>query len=189
MSVDAAPTPPQQLYQQTPEYPPQQQYQPPQQQYQQPQQQYQPPPQQYQPQQQQYPPQQQYQQQGYTPPVVPGAPTQDAIRDSQDNKTMAVLAYIIFFIPLLTGAHKTSPFVKFHTNQGTVLAIASAVYGIAYVILSTVLSFIPIIGWILIMIIGLVAILIPVLIIVGIINAVNGKLQQLPVIGGITIIK
>ena len=31
---------------------------------------------------------------------------------------MAIIAYILFFVPLLTGDRKKSPFVKFHTNQG-----------------------------------------------------------------------
>ncbi len=48
----------------------------------------------------------------YTPPVMPGAATQADIQDAQENKTMAILAYILFFIPLLTGAHKTSAFAK-----------------------------------------------------------------------------
>ncbi len=34
----------------------------------------------------------------YKPPIMPGAPQQADIRDAQDNKTMAILAYILFFI-------------------------------------------------------------------------------------------
>ena len=126
---------------------------------------------------------------GYTPPVAPGAPEQADIRDAQDNKVMSILAYILFFIPLLTGAHKTSPFVKFHTNQGTVLFIATVVWSIAYGILSAILLFIPIIGWLLIFILSLTGFLFLVLCIVGIINAANGKMKPLPLIGGIEIIK
>ena len=83
---------------------------------------------------------------GYVPPVNPGASAQNDTQDAQENKTMAILAYILFFVPLLAGAHKTSPFVKFHTNQGTVLFLAAAVWGIAYSILSVILLFIPILG-------------------------------------------
>jgi uncharacterized membrane protein len=128
-------------------------------------------------------------QQAYAPPVVPGAPEQADIQDAQDNKMMAILAYIIFFIPLLTGAYKTSPFAKFHTNQGTVLAIASVAYGIAYGILTAILAFIPVIGWLLILLLGLASFIIPIFCILGIINAVNGKMKPLPLVGGITIIK
>ncbi len=125
----------------------------------------------------------------YQPPVMPGAPQQADIRDAQDNKTMAILAYILFFIPLLTGAHKTSEFAKYHTNQGTVLFIAALVYSFVYGILSFILAFIPVVGWILIVVLGLASLIFLVLCIVGIINAANGRMQPLPVIGGITVIK
>lgn len=131
----------------------------------------------------------QAQRQMYQAPVVPGAPHQAEIRDAQDNKTMAILAYILFFIPLLTGAHKTSAFARYHTNQGTVLFIAAAIYGIAYGILTAVLLFIPVIGWILIMVLGLASIFFLALCIAGIINAANGRMRPLPVIGRITVIK
>jgi uncharacterized membrane protein len=125
----------------------------------------------------------------YTLPIMPGAPRQADIRDAQDNKTMAILAYLLFFIPLLTGAHKTSPFAKFHTNQGIVLFLFAAAYGIAYSVLSMILAFIPVIGWALIMILGVVSVVFPVFCIVGIIHVVNGRMRPLPVIGGIEIIK
>jgi len=125
----------------------------------------------------------------FDPPVVPGAPTQTDIRDAQDNKTMAILAYLFFFIPLLTGAHKTSLFAKFHTNQGTILFIAAAAWGIAYSILTFILMFIPVLGWILVIILGIATLIFPVLCIVGIINAVNGTMKPLPVIGKFEVIK
>lgn len=125
----------------------------------------------------------------YTPPVLPGAPRQNDIRDAQDNKTMSVLAYILFFIPLLTGAHKTSDFTKFHTNQGTVLAITAIVWSIVYGVLSTILLFLPYVGWTLIVVLGLTGFIFLILCIVGIINVVNGQMKPLPVIGKFTIIK
>ena len=45
--------------------------------------------------------------------------------DIEKNKLMAVLAYIIFLIPLL--AAKDSPFAKYHTNQGLVLFLAAII--------------------------------------------------------------
>jgi uncharacterized membrane protein len=125
----------------------------------------------------------------YRPPVMPGAPQQADIRDAQDGRTMAILAYILFFIPLLTGAHKDSPFVHFHTNQGTVLFIVAAIYGFVYGILSVVLALLPVVGWALILVLGIISVIFPILCIVGIVNAVNGKMQPLPVIGGIQVIK
>ena len=125
----------------------------------------------------------------YQPPVIPGAPTQADIHDAQENKTMAILAYIFFFIPLLVGAHKESIFAKYHTNQGTVLFIVAACWGVAYSILSVIFLFIPVIGLIIVVILGIASLIFPVLCIVGIINAVNGVMKPLPVIGKFEIIK
>lgn len=96
--------------------------------------------------------------------------------DIEKNKIMAVLAYIIFLIPLL--AAKDSPFAKFHTNQGLVLFIGA--------ILSSVIAAVPIIGWIIAPIAGLA---ITVLSVIGIVNALGGKAKELPVIGKYKILK
>ena len=85
---------------------------------------------------------------------------------------MAILAYIIFFIPLLTDA-KNDPFVKYHVKQGLVLFICSA---IAWAIVRVM----PIIGW---MISPLLDLAILALAIIGIMNATNGVEKPLPVIG------
>jgi len=117
-----------------------------------------------------------------------------ADRDAQENKTMAILAYILFFIPLLTGAHKTSPFVRFHTNQGTVLFLASLAFGVVYWILMSLLTSLLLTGawglWsVLSTILGLAWLLVLALCIIGIVNAAGGKMKPLPVIGGFTIIR
>ena len=97
-------------------------------------------------------------------------------QDIEKNKVMALLAYIFFLIPLL--AAKDSKFARFHTNQGLVLFIGA--------ILSSVITVIPIIGWIIAPIAGLV---ITVLAIIGILNALNGRAKELPVIGKFKILK
>lgn len=102
---------------------------------------------------------------------------EETSQDIKDNKAVAALAYILFFLPLITA--KDSPFGKFHANQGLVLLI----FGIAA---NIVLTIIPIIGWILLPFADLFWL---VLAIIGIINAVNGQTKPLPMIGGINIIK
>lgn len=97
-------------------------------------------------------------------------------QDIEKNKVMALLAYIIFLIPLL--AAKDSKFARFHTNQGLVLFLGG--------IISSVVAVIPVIGWIIAPIAGLV---ITVLAVIGIINALNGKAKELPVIGKFKILK
>jgi uncharacterized membrane protein len=98
--------------------------------------------------------------------------------DVEKNKIMGILAYIIFFIPLL--AARDSKFAMYHANQGLVLFLAG-------IVVSILGSIIPLLGWFLILPLGMLAV--TVLAIIGIINAAKGLLKPLPVIGGISIIK
>jgi uncharacterized membrane protein len=119
-------------------------------------------------------------------------------RDAEQNKGMAIIAYIgiLCFIPILTGDYKTSHFLKYHTNQGVVLFItAVAVWSVSWIIgwiLSALLyrlylGFLAaLIGFIFGPIVG---VLILILAILGIINAVNGIMKPLPLIGKFEIIK
>ena len=106
-----------------------------------------------------------------------------------DTKLMSILAYILFFVPILVGAHKKSETVRFHTNQGTVLFIAAVIYSVVYSILARILMNIPFLGWLLIVVLGLCSLVFLVLMIIGIINAASGKQNPLPVIGKFTVIK
>jgi uncharacterized membrane protein len=97
--------------------------------------------------------------------------------DIEKNKVISGLAYIIFFLPLIVCP--SSPFGKFHANQGLLLFITS-------VLGSIILSLIPFIGWILL---PLFSLAIFVFVIIGLVGAINGKAQQLPIIGKYRIIK
>ena len=154
--------------------------------------------------------QQQQQQQGYQQPgyqqnyqqnyqQAPGAQQPgNAAQDAQANKTMAILAYIVFFVPLITGDHRKSPFVKYHVNQGLLLFIVNAAYSFLYIFLTSVVKvrhdYFGIVyystpGW-LSVILYIPYLAIAGLCVMGILNAVNGKMKPLPVIGDkITIIK
>ncbi len=89
----------------------------------------------------------------------------------KENTGMAIIAYIIFFIPLLTDA-KNDPFCKYHVKQGLVLFISW--------IITCIFSFVPIIGWFLAPILGLCLLI---LLIIGIMNAAKGEQKALPIIG------
>jgi uncharacterized membrane protein len=102
------------------------------------------------------------------------------------GKGMAIVAYLLFFVPLIAGAHKKSPFVKFHTNQGTALFLVSIVLIIVLTILELIMRFLWIL-WALLW--PLIAIVILVLAIVGIINAASGRMKPLPIVGKFRIIK
>lgn len=101
---------------------------------------------------------------------------------------MAALAYILFFLPLV--ACPDSRFGRFHANQGLLILIGAIGGGIALAIISTILG---LISYYLLFISTLLYIALyvglTVLIVMGIINAVNGKAKPLPLIGNIKIIK
>jgi len=110
--------------------------------------------------------------------------------DVEQNKVLALLAYIgpLFLVPLL--AAPKSPYARFHTNQGIVLFIANVAVNIAVGIVSVILG--AIIGFLgtLISLVGTLASLaFFVLAILGIVNAWTGKAKELPVIGTIKILK
>ena len=96
------------------------------------------------------------------------APVHGPDRDVQENRIWAVLAYlgVLVLVPLLVA--KDSPFARFHTNQGLVLLIASAVV--------TVLSKLAFFA-------GLLSLPLFVFAIMGIINALRGQEKELPLIG------
>ncbi|MGD9473906.1 MAG: DUF4870 domain-containing protein [Eubacteriaceae bacterium] len=101
--------------------------------------------------------------------------------DIEDNKVMAALAYILFFLPLIVCPE--SAYGKFHANQGLVLLIVSVAGSIVLGIISAI---IPFIGWIVQLIFSLAVLAFAIL---GIVNALNGKANKLPLIGEITILK
>lgn len=98
--------------------------------------------------------------------------------DIEANKMMALLSYLIFFIPLI--AAKESKYAMFHANQGLTLFLAGVIVSIAG-------SVIPFLGWFLILPVG--CIIVAVLGIMGIINAWKGLAKELPIIGKFKLIK
>lgn len=117
--------------------------------------------------------------------------------DIENNKIMALLSYIglLFLVPLF--AAKDSRYAQFHVNQGIVFCIASIAFAIIQGILFGIgfafFAFIPFLGlvlgvliWILQFVLSIPFIL---LMILGIYNSVQGKAQELPIIGKYRILK
>lgn len=98
--------------------------------------------------------------------------------DIERNKVMAILAYILFFIPLL--AAKDSKFAVYHANQGLILFLAAF-------IINVVGTVIPLVGWLVVIPLGNLAVLIWA--ILGIIKAAGGKVAPLPLIGKYSLLK
>ena len=82
--------------------------------------------------------------------------------DVEKNKALAAIAYIWIISLILLLVKKDSPFVQFHAKQGFVLFIASIILG-----------FIPIVGWLLNLVVFILAI-------VGLVSALQGKWMKIP---------
>ncbi len=115
--------------------------------------------------------------------------SQFTAEDVQAGKTMAILAYLgpLVLIPLF-GA-KEQKFARYHTNQGLVLLLASIAWSIVYNIVSWILLAISWRLYTVVSIIGFLSLVFFVLCIIGIVNAVNGRAKELPVIGKFKLIK
>lgn len=117
--------------------------------------------------------------------------------DISKNKGLSAISYlgILFFIPLV--ACPDSKFARFHANQGLILLLFGIGIGIANAILSAIIWAIcwsALNLWtICTLLTGLFSLacygIILALAIIGIVNAVNGKAKDLPVIGKIRMIK
>lgn len=94
--------------------------------------------------------------------------TPKSSNDVEDNKGLAAISYlwILFLVPILTK--KDSPYAMYHAKQGLIFFIFATVTGF--------IVWIPVIGWIM-------GILTFILFIIGIMNALGGKTEPLPVIG------
>ena len=87
----------------------------------------------------------------------------------EKGKTMAFVAYLIFFVPLLMDEYRTNKFVMFHTEQSIVLLIFNIAAGIVGTITCGI-GLILYIPWL-------------IFLIMGCMNALQGKVQPLPLIG------
>jgi uncharacterized membrane protein len=103
--------------------------------------------------------------------------------DEQQLKTISAVGYlgILFLVPFLMFPKEK--FAVFHANQGLILLIAAVGLNILMPVLGTVtfgLGF---------LLYPLIWIAIVALLVVGILNAVNGRMKRLPLIGGFNILK
>ena len=100
-------------------------------------------------------------------------------RDIADNKWLSIFCYFgILTMIFALIAKPDSRFVKYHANQGLNLFLLS--------LASAVVCIVPILGWIAAGVAGIFSL---VCVILGILNCVNGRAKELPVIGSIRIIR
>ena len=132
-----------------------------------------------------------------TPDPIPDPiPTTGLVADPADvekNKVMAILAYLWILVLVPIFAAKDSKFARYHANQGLILLIVFIALYIVLGILGAIVAFIPVVqmcACAFLPLIGLFSLAHLVLAILGIVNAANGKMQPLPVVGTLfTILK
>lgn len=115
------------------------------------------------------------QQNNPTPTQPTPAQNNQPARDADNNRTlMGILAYLgpLVIVALILGKH--DPFVKFHIKQGLVVLSLEVIVWI----LSSII-------WPLWMFINLINLAALVLSVVGIINVVQKKEAELPLVGGL----
>ncbi len=103
-----------------------------------------------------------------------------------DHKLYAILGYILpflFFLPLLQESSKNNAFARFHANQQLILLIG---WVALYVVGNMLVMILYMMGVFLLPLLNLAFL---VLAILGIINAAQGQMKELPVIGKIRLLK
>ena len=110
--------------------------------------------------------------------------------DIEQNKVMGILAYLSWLVLIPIFAAPKSKFARFHANQGLVLAITEVAWWIVTAILNAILYAISWrLGSLVGTLLGLVNLVFLVMLVLGIVNAANGRAKELPVIGKFKILK
>jgi len=94
-------------------------------------------------------------------------------KEIEEGKTMGILAYILFLIPLFTAREKR--FAMFHTEQAIVLCIIAVILGV----IGSALSFTCIIP----VVTGIAGLGLMVLWVIGLINSIQGQAKFIPLVG------
>ncbi len=110
--------------------------------------------------------------------------------DIEQNKVMGILAYLSWLVLIPIFAAKNSKFARYHANQGLLLAICEIIWWVATAIITAIAYAIAWwLGSLLSTVLSLVNLVFLVMLILGIVNAANGKAKELPVIGKFRILK
>jgi uncharacterized membrane protein len=109
--------------------------------------------------------------------------------DVDQNRIFGILAYLGIFVLVPIIVAKDSPFAKYHANQGLILFLIEIVLSVLLAIVNIIVySILPVLHY-LTALLEFVYLAPLVLVILGIINAAQGKCVPLPVIGGIKLLK
>lgn len=95
-----------------------------------------------------------------------------------DNKTLSIISYITligWIIAYVMGKDKADELLKYHLKQSLGLAIVSILFN---VLMTIIASIVPALSFL-----GILGLAILILWIIGIINAANGALKPVPIVG------
>ena len=101
------------------------------------------------------------------------------------KKATGIVAYITWIGLIVAFCAGDKEGAKFHLNQSLVLWIAELVLAV----ISGVAGFIPVVGTIVTLVVGICQLVLFVFWIMGLINAIKEEEKPLPLIGGIQILK
>lgn len=107
----------------------------------------------------------------------------------EKGKLMSILAYLGILCLIPYFAEKENKYVRFHAIQGLNLFLANVIYSVGISIISSILLFIPVLGWIISMLLSVLSYGFLVLSIMGIIYACQDKAKELPIVNKLQIIK
>ena len=111
--------------------------------------------------------------------------------DIKSNRLMAVLSYLSVLVLIPVFAAKNSPYARFHAAQGVNLLILSVLWAIVSGIIGAIVGAIGavvlsvlwgIVFWV-------ITIALVLMMLIGILGALQGRARELPLIGGFRILK
>lgn len=109
--------------------------------------------------------------------------------DINANKFVSILSYIhiLVIVPLI--GMKESPFAQYHAKVGLNLLLWHLVAEVGGGIVNSLVGWIPVIGWLVSIVIGLINLALWCINIFGIVSAVQGKARELTILEPFKIIK
>ena len=115
--------------------------------------------------------------------------------DIKSNRLMAVLSYLSVLVLIPVFAAKNSPYARFHASQGVNLLILSVLWAIVSGIIGAIVgAIVGAIGAVVLSVLWgivfwVITIALVLMMVIGILGALQGRARELPLIGGFRILK
>lgn len=120
--------------------------------------------------------------------TAPSTEPTPAPAGAQEDNLVAILSYLTligFIVAIILHGQKKTALGAYHLRQALGFMIVAIVASVGFMIVSTILAFIPFLGWIAALLLSLALTLgVLALWIIGLLNALNRQMKPLPLIGG-----